>query len=106
MELTGYKSKEEDLVVFTPNDGTEIIKRYFLEKQLGRLKLTSVPPKAEVYLDGRYVGVTPLLAKQLDRTSNAMRLIFRLENHHDETVVLNWDNQTMLEHTVTLKKRD
>jgi hypothetical protein len=104
VEMKGYEPHEESFTV-AQAEGGEIKRRVFLKKQLGVLQLTSTPPGAEVYMDGKYLGETPLKPQKLDREKNEIMLILRKEGFQDEKVVLTWGDLTTLDHEVKLRAR-
>ncbi len=102
VEVSGFTPHEETFTVPPEADGNELRRSVFLRKAMGELVLKSEPPGAEVYMDGKYLGDTPLTRKSLDRDKNEVVLLIRKDGFQDRREVLTWGEQTTLEHTVKL----
>ncbi len=96
----GYKRKDDE---FFLSPGLNQNLTYYLEKisndvgNSGSLKISSVPPRAKVWLNNRYLGQTPYLAQNLRPGSSSVRVSKdKYENYtrsvnivRGETAVLN-----------------
>ena len=107
LELKGYNLHAESVSITEAdvNAEEEIKRRVFLKKARGMLDVTSTPPGAEVYLDAKYVGETPLKLKDLPRDKNELRLVLRKDGYRDYPAVLTWNDETQLPLDVKLKQR-
>lgn len=106
LTLKSHASYSETIQV--PQDikpGHTIEVRAFLKKEPGLLKLTTTPPGADVYQDGRFVGVTPLEKADMPRESNEMLLRLHRDGYEIKKVVLTWGDSTVIEHSETLTKK-
>ncbi|MCB9522853.1 MAG: PEGA domain-containing protein [Myxococcales bacterium] len=103
VEVSGFTPYEETFTVPVESQDGELRKSVFLRKAMGVLLLKTEPPGAEIYMDGKYIGDTPLTKKQLDRDKNEIVLLIRKDGFQDRREVLTWGEQTTLEHTVQLK---
>jgi serine/threonine-protein kinase len=103
IEVAGYQPYEEALTVQPAEDGS-FARQVLLKKQMGTLQLNSTPPGADVYMEGKYLGPTPLTKGNLDRDKNEVLLTVGMTGYHDEKVVLTWGEKGTIEHTVVLKK--
>ena len=63
---------------------------FFLRPSKGTLDISSSPPSAEIYLDGRYVGVTPKVIRDIDRTKDQVFVLIRKDGYRERKVTLNW----------------
>ncbi len=107
LEKKGYETHSESITL-SPEElrgGGEIKRRIFLKKAKGKLKVKSTPPGAEVFVDGSYVGDTPLTKKDLSRERNEVLLLVKKHGFRETRAVLTWDNETVLTHEVELTKR-
>ncbi|MCB9540262.1 MAG: PEGA domain-containing protein [Myxococcales bacterium] len=107
LTLAGYEPRTETVEI-TPEElkqGEEIRRRIFLHKARGRLKITSDPIRAEVYLNGKYIGDTPLDRDGLDREKNEIQLLLRKEGFRETREVLTWGEETVIEHHFAMTPR-
>jgi len=108
LELPGYDPMVQTVKI--PVEGNtdgvrRVPKTLFLVKAKGTLKVISDPPKAEVYMDGRYLGNTPMEKSGVSREKREFKLTVRLTGYYEKTLTITWGSKTKLERTVKLKKR-
>jgi serine/threonine protein kinase len=106
LTFKSHASYAETIVVpLDIKSGHTIEVRAFLKKEPGLLKLTTDPPGADVYQDGRYVGVTPLEKADMPREKNEMLLRLHRDGYEIKKVVLTWGDSTVIEHREALTKK-
>ena len=108
LELPGYDAYEETIKI--PVEGNadgirEVPKTFFLAKAKGTLKITSDPPDAEVYMDGRYLGNTPMDKGGVSREKRESKLTIRLTGYYEKTLSITWGSKVAITRSVKLKKR-
>ncbi len=107
LTLRGFEPRTETVEI-TPEElkqAPEIRRRVFLHKARGRLKISSDPIRAEVYLNGKYIGDTPLDKEGIDRETNEIQLLLRKEGFRETREVLTWGEETVIEHHFEMSKR-
>ena len=107
LTLKGYQPYSDTVAIGAdtlPKTG-ELRKRYFLEKARGKLKVVSMPPGAEVYIDGKFAGETPLQRVDVDRTKNEMMVLVRKDDFRERREVIRWDDEIELKLELELTKR-
>ena len=106
LDLKGFQRHVEPVNI--PGDvkpGEELTRRIFMKKLGGTLNVTSVPIGAEVYLDGKYVGDTPLKKGDIDREKPELLVLLRKDGFIDERAVLTWGQEVELALEKKLKPR-
>ncbi len=107
LDLSGFE-RHTEVVNVSPEEaasGAEVRRRIFLKKALGTLHVHSEPVGAEVYLDGKYVGDTPITRRNLDRDKERFLLLLRKDGYREQREVVEWKDQTELKLEFPLQKR-
>jgi hypothetical protein len=101
VQLDGYRDWErrEDI----PLEGGPVKVIASLKPVLVTLHVESTPPEAEVFLNGRSVGRTPLTLTRLE-PSSARIIELRAPGYAPERRTLDWSEQTEQRQQFTLKK--
>lgn len=106
LDLKGHERHVEAVnVPPEAKPGEEINRKIFLKKLGGTLSVTSQPTGAEVYLDGKYVGETPVKKTGIDREKPEILVLLRKDGFTDERAVLTWGQEVELKLEKTLKPR-
>ena len=74
----GYLDPESQLVDIVP-DSTTTVYVELKKANYGKIKVTSSPSKADVYLDGRYAGITPLSLSEVSVGTHTIEV--KLKNY-------------------------
>jgi len=99
MELNGYVTQDEVIEIkpsaIDPNaEGVPEVNRvYFLRRATRTLKVETVPPAAEVYVKGKYLGDTPL-SKEDVGGGDEMVLMIRKQGFRDHSEKVEWGADT------------
>jgi serine/threonine protein kinase len=100
VDLARHRSWSQTVVV--PRRGGEVRLMAFLTPNTVRLRVTSVPPGADVYINGQLKGRTPVAIGDLDPdTTRTVEL--RLRDHAPEIRPLDWSQQSELDLEVRLR---
>ena len=105
---TGYRTQTEKVEMqgmVNPDGVIEVRRQFFLHRALGTLEVVSNPPKAEVYLDGRYIGETPLVKRNLARKKKKTSVLIRKNGFLEKREVLNWGSRVSVRLEVNLSSR-
>ena len=86
--LAGFQPYRDTVLV--PDGGGEVKVLAFLPPQTVRLRVTSTPPGADVYLNGALKGRTPIELRDLAPAS-ATDVELRLKDYAPEHKALTWD---------------
>ncbi|MCA9539333.1 MAG: protein kinase [Myxococcales bacterium] len=108
LELRGFEPHEERVRIRAEEikpDGSPINRRIFLVKARGRLEIYSEPSGAEVYIDNKYFGDTPVKRDNIERSKDKMLLLLRKDGYRDKSAELLWGDEVVIKHTETLQKR-
>ncbi|MEZ4465776.1 MAG: serine/threonine-protein kinase [bacterium] len=106
LDMKGFERHTEAVNVATEvKAGEEIARRVFLKKLGGSLTVTSQPTGAEVYIDGKYVGDTPITKEGIDREKPEVLVLMRKDGFEDEKAVLTWGQETTLSLDKKLRPR-
>jgi len=73
-----YKSMDDlikDLSYFKNKDYEKISALSYVEEKKSKLSITSDPPDAKVYIDGEYIGKTPITNKELSYGNHKILLV-------------------------------
>jgi hypothetical protein len=96
LALPGHEDQEEHFTITpaeVPPEG-ELRRRLFLEKKKGRLEITTLPEKADVFIEGRFACETPCVVPDLDREKNEVKLLLRKSDFRDYSDVIRWGDET------------
>ncbi len=96
LALPGHEDQEEHFTITpaeVPPEG-ELRRRLFLEKKKGRLEITSLPDKADVFIEGRFACETPCVVPDLDREKSEVKLLLRKNDFRDYSDVIRWGDET------------
>jgi serine/threonine protein kinase len=100
VDLARHRSWSQTVVV--PRRGGEVRLMAFLTPNTVRLRVTSVPPGADVYINGQLKGRTPVALGDLDPdTTRSVEL--RLRDHAPEIRPLDWSQSSELDVEVKLR---
>jgi serine/threonine protein kinase len=100
VDLARHRSWSQTVVV--PRRGGEVRLMAFLTPNTVRLRVTSVPPGADVYINGQLKGRTPVAIGDLDPdTTRTVEL--RLRDHAPEIRSLDWSQSSELDLEVRLR---
>jgi hypothetical protein len=69
---------------FNDNEGSEISLSFLNDKEDTEIMVISIPDKANVFLDGNPVGVTPLLLKQVAESDHDLKVA--LDGYRDKSL--------------------
>ncbi len=108
LERDGYRSHTESLSIagMANEQGVVEVRRQFvLQRSQGTLVVTSDPPEAEVYLDGRYIGDTPLTKPNIKRKERRVSLLIRKQGFIEKRENLDWGKETTVKVKVKLTPR-
>ncbi|MEX2535481.1 MAG: PEGA domain-containing protein [Trueperaceae bacterium] len=100
VERSGYETFRET-VNLRPGSSTTVDARLAQVQRTGSVTFESEPRRAEVYVDGRFVGTTPTSSIQLDAGSHEAR--FRIQGYQDAFV--NFDVRAGSNQTVSTRLR-
>jgi len=108
LELPGYDPMVQTVKI--PVEGNtegvrSVPKTMFLVKAKGTLKVSSEPADAEVYMDGRYLGNTPMEKSGVSRDKREFKLTVRLAGYYEKTLSITWGSEIALQKSVKLKRR-
>ena len=79
-----------------------IERRFFLRRSKGILNVSSSPQGAEIYLDGRYVGVTPKVLRDLERQKKEIFILLRKDGYKEKKATLDWGKKIKLDYEARL----
>lgn len=106
LDLKGYERQTEEVnIPLDLKNGADVPRKVFMKKLGGILRVTSQPTGAEVYLDGKYVGETPVEKKGIDRERPEVSVLLRKDGFIDERAVLSWGQEVELKLDKKLKPR-
>jgi hypothetical protein len=107
LELSGFEQHTEVVNVSAEeaSGAGEVRRRIFLKKALGTLHVRSEPVGAEVYLDGKYVGDTPITRRNMDRDKERFLLLLRKDGFREQREIVEWKEKTELTLDFPLQKR-
>ena len=106
VSLKGYETQEKAITLnglSVDGQPVEVRRRFFMRRSKGSLSVGSSPPGAEIYLDGRYVGVTPKVIRQLERQKDQMLLHIKKDGFRSKKVTLSWGDKDRLKFDATLE---
>ena len=108
LELAGYESQTQKVLI--PVEGNRngvraVHKTLFLVKAAGILNITTEPSRAEVFMDGQFLGTTPLKKKGVSRKDNEFNLLIKLDGYRDYRKPFKWGSKTTIVRNITLRKR-
>ena len=69
----------------------------FLKRAGGTLVLNTEPPGVQVFVDGRYIGDTPLKKTGLDREKEEFLILLNKEGYVQRREILRWNDETSIE---------
>jgi hypothetical protein len=101
VELAGYQPHRDAVLV--PDSGGQVRVFAFLPAITVKLRITSVPSGADVYLGESLKGRTPLELSDLDPEA-AREIEVRLKDYAPEKRTLSWDGKTEQSVEIRLKK--
>ena len=87
-----------------PEDGSPLVRQLILTKAKGTIRVSSEPTGCEVYANGRYMGQTPLMAKDLSRERDDLVLLLRQAGYQDHRQVMRWASEVALNVSVVMEK--
>jgi eukaryotic-like serine/threonine-protein kinase len=108
LQRDGYRSHVEKLEMtgLSNEKGVvEVRRQFFLQRARGTLEVISKPPQAEVYLDGRYIGDTPVLKRNIKRQKKQLFLLIRKSGFIEKKESLEWGQKTSIKLDVQLAPR-
>ena len=108
LTLAGYRPHVEQIEVQGFVDGQGVVtlrRRIFLKRALGTLNIESNPAGAEVYLDSRLMGRTPVVLRGLSRQKEQVFVVLKKDGYEDAKKVENWGERTKLDFQFQLTKR-
>ena len=101
VQLARHRPWAQTVVV--PRRGGEVRVMAFLSPNTVRLRVTSAPPGAEVYINGQLRGYTPTVLTDLD--PDATRSVeLRLKDWAPEVRTLDWSQNTDLSIDIRLRR--
>ena len=106
VSLKGYETQEKSVTLnglSVDGQPVEVRRRFFLRRSKGNLSVDSSPPGAEIYLDGRYIGVTPKVVRELERQKDQMLLHIKKDGYRSKKVTLSWGEKDRLRFKATLE---
>ncbi|MEE2789112.1 MAG: protein kinase [Myxococcota bacterium] len=106
VELEGYEAQVKVVTIRRDPMGVgepTSLHRFFLRRSKGIINVTSSPPVAEIYLDGRYVGTTPMVLRDQDRRKDERLLLVRKDGFKEKKAKLVWGEQERLDFNATLE---
>ncbi len=105
LSLEGYEEKTESDVTVAPDDTEQV--HIKLDPLPGSLKITSTPSGAEVVIDDKPRGKTPLTVKKLDR-SRSYPIVIHKKGYEEYRAIWIWEGKKQhetLEVTLTKARR-
>ena len=105
VSLKGYETQEKSVTLNGLSvDGQQLkCVDAFLRRSKGNLSVDSSPPGAEIYLNGRYIGVTPKVVRELERQKDQMLLHIKKDGYRSKKVTLSWGEKDRLRFKATLE---
>jgi len=101
-----YKSMDDlikDLSYFKNKDYEKISALSYVEEKKSKLSITSDPPDAKVYIDGEYIGKTPITNKELSYGNHKILVVkYGYEDYGEEITLTSAESSFHL--NITLKK--
>ncbi|MBU0553838.1 protein kinase [Myxococcota bacterium] len=107
VELKGYEPQSFKLNVAAASvvPGQIIERKTYLKQLKGTLIIISDPPEAEVFLDGRFIGNTPLEKSGFERTRKPLVFRFQKAGYRARHYKASWGSEVELKLDVALDKR-
>ena len=100
--LKGYQDVTEADITVSPDDTEQV--HITLRPLPGSLRIVTDPPGAEVLLDGKLEGKSPLKVKDLDR-SVSLPVLIQLDGYEEYNAIWTWEGKKRNEKLrVELKK--
>ncbi|MFN3199772.1 MAG: protein kinase domain-containing protein [Bradymonadia bacterium] len=98
LKREGYEDHQEQVKIRADalTDGKHRMSA-FLKRSGGTLILNTIPPGAQVFIDGRFIGDTPLKKTGLNREKEEFRVLLTKEGYEQRQDVLRWNEDTTIE---------
>ena len=97
LALDDYQPKTESVSLSQADlerGGSALTRQFFLDRVRGQLEIKSTPPGAEIYVRGRFLGQTPFVYDDIERTGDGLTIVLRMPKHRDRRVEVDWSKGT------------